>query len=366
MIVRTDIKTEVYRIDDPNSLSDKDLTAIKKAGETIKHGGLAVFPTETVYGLGASAFDPNAAGAVYAAKGRPSDNPLIVHVAKPEDAEKFAYVTDTYRNLAKGFMPGALTVILGKKSIIPDEVTGGLDTVAIRCPSNPIAQALIRAAGVPVAAPSANLSGKPSPTKAEHVVRDLSGRVDMILDGGDCMYGLESTVLKPEGGNTLRLLRPGAVTAEMLSNAGYRVIIDEGVTDVTKVRENPESPGMKYKHYSPDAKVILLDTEGSHYSFTEAVGEFEKNSCDSFAVLCKKEDAGLTPSRAVVYTFDDKCGEDDMAHELFSCLRAADDAGVGRIYIPVPQKSGIGLAVYNRVARAAGGRIINVQKELSE
>lgn len=352
------MNTEVYRIADPANLTDADISAIERAGVIIKDGGLAVFPTETVYGLGASAYSPDAAAAVYTAKGRPSDNPLIVHVAAPAEAEAFAEVSDTYNDLAKRFMPGALTVILPKKDVIPHAVTGGLSTVAVRCPSDPVARELIRRAGVPVAAPSANLSGKPSPTKAEHVVRDLSGRVDMILDGGDCTFGLESTVLKPEGDKRVRILRPGAVTAEMLENAGYTVIVDSAVTDLGAVGENPESPGMKYKHYSPTAEVILVDMGECDRAFADVVAELASTKDHRYAVLCHSDDTAGFADDAVIFT----CGEDgcadDMAHELFASLRAADDAGVSEIYVPLPKKSGIGLAVYNRIIRAAGGRIV--------
>ncbi|MBE6708175.1 MAG: threonylcarbamoyl-AMP synthase [Ruminococcaceae bacterium] len=352
--------TEVYKVADPQNLTCDDISVIDRAGEIIRNGGLAVFPTETVYGLGASAYDPTAASSVYKAKGRPSDNPLIVHVAEPSEAEAFAIVSDTYRDIAERFMPGAVTVILPKKDVIPDAVTGGLDTVAVRCPSDPVARELIRRAGVPVAAPSANLSGKPSPTKAEHVVRDLSGRVDMILDGGDCVFGLESTVLKPEGDKAVRILRPGAVTAEMLEDAGYTVIVDSAVTDLSAVGENPESPGMKYKHYAPVAEVILLDMEGATESFSSVINRMESGNDGRFAVLCRREDICGISDDAIVFTFGEKNGEDDMAHELFSCLRAADDAGASRMYIPVPRLDGMGLAVYNRVIRAAGGRIVKV------
>lgn len=350
--------TEVYRIKDPENLSAEDLSAIDRAGKIIKDGGLAVFPTETVYGLGASAYSPDAAASVYKAKGRPSDNPLIVHVAEPLDAEVFACVSDTYRDLAERFMPGALTVILPKKDVIPDAVTGGLDTVAVRCPSDTVARALIEAAGVPVAAPSANLSGKPSPTIAEHVVRDLSGRVDMIIDGGDCDFGLESTVLKPEGDKTVRILRPGAVTAEMLSDAGYTVIVDKGVTDLAAVGENPESPGMKYKHYAPTADVILLDMECTEESFADIVNRMESGNDGRSAVLCQSKEAVGLSDTVTVFTCGEDGSADDMAHELFATLRAADDAGVRRIYVPLPKKEGIGLAVYNRIIRAAGGKIV--------
>lgn len=354
----TKFETEVYQVNDPEHLTESDLEAIGHAGRIIREGGLAAFPTETVYGLGASAYDPEAAQAVFVAKGRPSDNPLIVHVADPSDAEAFAVVSDTYRDIAEKFMPGAITVILPKKDCIPGEVTGGLDTVAVRCPSHPVARQLIRMAGVPVAAPSANLSGKPSPTSAEHVVRDLTGRVDMILGGGDCVFGLESTVLTVTGERSVHILRPGGVTKEMLEGAGYTVTVDKAVTDLGAVGAKPLSPGMKYKHYAPMAEVILLDMTDSPKSFAEVVNILEKSCEGHYAVMCPAGDEAGLPDCAAAFTYSPAEENDSMAHLLFSCLRSADDIEVSRIYIPLPRTEGMGMAVYNRVIRAAGGRIV--------
>ena len=254
-------------------------------------------------------------------------------------------------------MPGPVTVILSKRDIIPREVTGGLDTVAVRCPLNPVAAELIRRACVPVAAPSANLSGRPSPTRAEHVEADLCGRIHMIIDGGDCEVGLESTVIKPEKGRRVRLLRPGAVTAEMLRDAGYTVIADAAVTDPSAAGENPASPGMKYRHYSPAAEVILIDMSRSSERFSDAVNGMESGKSGSFAVMCPEGEAEKILGAAALFPFSIAGGEDE-ARRLFSCLRGADEAGADRIYIPLPDRHGIGLAVYNRVIRAAGGKII--------
>ena len=237
--------TEFYKIG-----SGCDADVLERAGELIRCGELVAFPTETVYGLGANAYLAESARKVYAAKGRPSDNPLIVHVNDSADASLFAETNETYEKLAKRFMPGPLTVILPKKDVIPDEVTGGLRTVAVRCPSNPIARELIRRSGVPIAAPSANLSGKPSPTCAEHVMQDMDGRIAMVIDGGECEIGLESTVIAVSG-NSANVLRPGAVTPDMLRSAGIAVTVDEAVTDPAKAGSAPQSPGMKYKHYAP-------------------------------------------------------------------------------------------------------------------
>jgi L-threonylcarbamoyladenylate synthase len=232
---------------------------IAHAGKLLREGELVVFPTETVYGLGGIATSDAAAQAIYEAKGRPSDNPLIIHVASPEDAESYAVTNDTYYRLAEKFMPGPLTVILPKKDSIPLTVTGGLDSVAVRCPAHPVARALISAAGAPVAAPSANRSGRPSPTCAAHVVEDLDGRVAAIIDGGECEVGLESTIVKLVGDKGV-LLRPGAITADALSCV-CETEIAHAVTAALAENERPLSPGMKYRHYAPQAPLVLLEGE---------------------------------------------------------------------------------------------------------
>ena len=237
-----------------------DSQALIESTKILRRGGLVVFPTETVYGLGGDGTNAEAAKKIYAAKGRPSDNPLIIHISLPEDAEKYAITNETYYKLAKAFMPGPLTVILPKKDTIPFSVTGGLDSVAVRCPSHPIAREIIAAAGIPVAAPSANLSGKPSPTCARHVIEDLDGRVDMIIDGGSCEIGLESTIVKLDG-DSATLLRPGAITADALSCVCKSVKIASAVLEQLKENERPLSPGMKYRHYAPSVPLILIDGE---------------------------------------------------------------------------------------------------------
>ena len=209
------MNTEITKVSE--LLSKTDIEILLRASAIIKNGGLVIFPTETVYGLGADGTNPDAAKKIYAAKGRPSDNPLIIHISKPEDAEKYAYTTELYYRLAAEFMPGPLTVILKSKEIIPKETRGGLDTVAIRCPENPIANKLIEFSGVPIAAPSANISGSPSPTSSSHVVHDMMGKVDMIIDGGQCDFGLESTIVSILNESTVKLLRPGKITVDQLS-----------------------------------------------------------------------------------------------------------------------------------------------------
>ena len=245
----------------------------------LRAGKLVVFPTETVYGLGASALDETAATKIYAAKGRPSDNPLIIHLASATDADKYAFTSPCYEKLAKLFMPGPLTVVLTKKECIPLSVTGGLNTVAVRVPSHPIAHKLLEAAKIPIAAPSANRSGRPSCTTVAHVIDDMNGTVDAILDGGESELGLESTILLPRGDNEVILLRPGAITIEMLIENGFSVSLDKAVTEKPRENEKPLAPGMKYRHYAPKASLILLD--GSF----DKIADFMKSMPSDPAIL---------------------------------------------------------------------------------
>ena len=339
------IKTDGVKIDD---------CSLENAAKILTNGGLVVFPTETVYGLGGNATDAEAAKKIYAAKGRPSDNPLIIHISKPEEAEKYAVTNDIYYKLARAFMPGPLTIILPKKDTIPFSVTGGLDSVAIRCPSHPIARQLIEAAGFPIAAPSANLSGKPSPTCARHVIEDLSGRVDMIIDGGDCEIGLESTIIKLDG-ETATLLRPGAITSDALSCVCKSVEIAPAVLEQLKENERPLSPGMKYKHYAPKAPLILLDGEQKN------VNNFLKKaqSKEKCAILCYHEElSGLENKNLIDIGMSNDL--EMQAHKIFTALRDADDFDIDVIYAHLPPKDGIGLALYNRMIRAAAHTVIKV------
>ena len=344
------MKTELIKI--------KDLAAqqsdIARTAEIIRRGGLAVFPTETVYGLGGNGCDAEAAKRIYAAKGRPSDNPLIIHLASAEDAAKYAVTCPLYERLAKAFMPGPLTVILPKRDCIPHSVTGGLDSVAIRVPSHPVAHALCLAAGVPIAAPSANLSGKPSPTSAAHVIADLDGRVDVILDGGDCEIGLESTIVKIDG-ETLTLLRPGAITCDAVSMVCADVRVADAVTKQLAKDERPLSPGMKYRHYAPTAPLILLEGDDAHVlDFLQR--EQQERRC---AILCYDEEyTALKPEHLIsVGKKDDLVAQ---AKRLFSALREADALDVEVIYAHLPRTEGLGLALYNRMIRAAAHTVRHI------
>ncbi len=331
--------------------------ALRRAADCIQNGGLVVFPTETVYGLGGNALDGEAAKKIYAAKGRPSDNPLIIHIADVDWAEAYCHTTELFYRLAMAFWPGPLTMILPKRDCIPDSVTGGMDTVAVRLPADPVANALIRLSGVPIAAPSANLSGHPSPTAKEHVIADLSGRVDMILAGLPSEIGLESTVIKLEGDDVI-VLRPGGVTYEDLCAllGAEHVKIDRIVTEKVTGDFKPLSPGMKYRHYAPNASVVLLHgTEGQITDFLQS------HRCDpDVGFLVYEEEYETLPASRTLHMGrrDDPAMQ---AHRLFSCLRDFD--GLPRIktvYARTPSREGIGLAVYNRLAKAAGFTVLDL------
>ena len=324
---------------------------LNEAGALLRGGELVAFPTETVYGLGASAFDGKACNSVFAAKGRPSDNPLIVHVSEPSEAENIAYTCPLYYELAKRFMPGPLTVILPKKEVIPPETTGGLDTVAVRCPENEIARALIVASGVPIAAPSANASGKPSPTSAQHVYNDLNGKIPMILDGGSSKFGVESTVISLSG-DKITILRPGSVTPEMLSMV-CDVEIAGAVKNELKAGEVALSPGMKYKHYAPTASLYLVDDRC--VDFIEFAKEKQKT--ENTAIMCYDEEIPYLDKKNLlpVGKRQDVC---EQTKRLFDLLRRADELGAETAYAHLPGENGVSLAMYNRLIRACAHRII--------
>ena len=336
------METKILRINNETEYCAQ----LSEASEIILAGGTVVFPTETVYGLGGNALLADAAKKIYTAKGRPSDNPLIIHVADPKDAEKYAYVSDIYYRLAEAFMPGPLTVIMPKRDCIPLSVTGGLDTVAVRCPSHPVARALIKKCGVPIAAPSANISGRPSPTSAKYVEEDMLGRVDMIIDGGECEIGLESTIVKIDG-ESLTLLRPGAITYDALCCVCENVEIAPAVTDKLAENERPLSPGMKYRHYAPQADFILLD--GDESDILSFMMEEQKNGC---AVLCYDEELPFLNASLSV-PIGKRNDLPAQAKKLFTSLREADKLGARKIYAHLPPLDGLGLALYNRMIRAA-------------
>ncbi len=338
--------TRIVRITDKTEYGE----ALDAAKKIILSGGLVVFPTETVYGLGGNGLLADAAQKIYAAKGRPSDNPLIIHIAEPKDADKYAHTSDIYYRLADAFMPGPLTVIMPKRDCIPHSVTGGLDTVAVRCPSHLIAHALIEKCGVPIAAPSANISGRPSPTSAKYVVEDMDGRVDMIIDSGECDIGLESTIVKVDG-NSLTLLRPGAITYDALCCVCDDVKIAPAVLEKLADNEKPLSPGMKYRHYAPSSDFVLLD--GNDDDVLAFMINEQKNNC---AVLCYDEEIERLNSSLSI-CIGAKNDLNTQAKKLFTALREADKLGAEKIYAHLPTLDGMGLALYNRMIRAAAHTI---------
>lgn len=330
------------------------LSNLVHAAAVLRNGGLVAFPTETVYGLGANALNPDAAEGIFKAKGRPSDNPLISHIADESGLQPLikGAPNATARKLMDAFWPGAMTLIFNKSDSVSMRVTAGLDTVAIRMPSNCIARELIYMAGVPVAAPSANRSGKPSPTKAMHVFEDMNGRIPLIIDGGECAVGLESTVIDVTR-DVPKILRPGGVTYEMIVSVAGACEIDQAVMHPLGEGERPSSPGMKYRHYAPHGKVTIV--RGAN-----AVNEIVKryDECEGVAlILALDTDAQAFGNRRVISLGADA---DAVATRLFSALREADDMGADVILSEAVDERGIGLAVMNRLDRAAGFDIIDV------
>jgi L-threonylcarbamoyladenylate synthase len=349
------VTTELYKLRSPSATADEDKSAMERAGTIIRRGGLVAFPTETVYGLGANALDGEAVLRVFAAKNRPADNPLIVHITRPDEAEPLAHTTPLYYKLAEAFMPGPLTVIQQKREIVPDEVTAGLDSVAIRCPSNPAARAFIAAARTPVAAPSANSSGKPSPTSAKYVAADMDGKIDMIIDGGESAFGVESTVVKITGDDSVLLLRPGAVTPEMLREVCARVDIAPAVLGQIPEGERVPSPGMKYKHYAPSTPLTLVDG-----SYDSVRAFFARMLAEGGGVICDDATADALGGGKIV-RLGPKGDEAAHMHRIFAALREADALNAAALYARLPSAQGYELALRNRMLRAAGFNVIKIQ-----
>lgn len=333
------------------SSSDED---IDKAAKLLREGGVVGIPTETVYGLAADAQNSSAVSEIFKAKGRPQDNPLIVHIGEFSDIYK--YVTEVPENalkLAEAFWPGPLTMVLPKKDIIPMTTSGGLDTVGIRFPVHPVAREIIRRSGCALAAPSANLSGSPSPTTAMHVYKDMNGRIPAIVDGGDCAVGVESTVVSFDSDGKVRLLRPGFVSLEDIKGVvgEENALCAKGVTEKISDGERVLSPGMKYKHYSPKANVTILC--GDMERFTEYVSE---HNGDKVCSMIFDSDTKDFPYAYIAYGDT----SEEQAKKLFAVLRSIDDMGIEQVYARCPAQTGVGLAVYNRLLRAAGFEVINL------
>lgn len=339
-----------------------DHDSMQEAGRILQQGGLVAFPTETVYGLGGDALDEQAAKKIYAAKGRPSDNPLIIHIADMEALEKIVtQVPEKARKLAAAYWPGPLTMIFPKSEIVPRGTTGGLDTVAVRMPDHPVALALIRAGGGYVAAPSANVSGRPSPTTAQHVEEDLSGRIDMILDGGPVGIGLESTIVDFTE-EVPTILRPGYINSSMIEQVIGEVRIDKGlIASDSKVK--PKAPGMKYRHYAPKADLLVV--EGKEAAVQQKIRELvhEKISEGCLAgVIAAEESIGAYPE-GIVKCVGTRAEEETIAQHLFAVLREFDECGVDCIISEAFDTPRIGQAIMNRLMKAAGQKKLIVSEK---
>lgn len=350
------MNTKIVKTEDGN-----EDEVIREAGEILKSGGLVAFPTETVYGLGGDALKEDAARRIYSAKGRPSDNPLIVHIADIGALDELACeIPDSAYKLADAFWPGPLTMIFKKKDIVPYGTTGGLDTVAIRMPSHPVAHRLIKDSGVYIAAPSANLSGRPSPTRAEHVIEDMDGRIDMIIDGGAIEIGIESTIVDVTC-EVPMILRPGYVTADMIRDVLGDVCFDETVLAHTTVKGQPKAPGMKYRHYAPKAELTIF--EGENEKVVSKINELAvKYEYDGLKVgILSSNENEHKYAHGEVVVVGSRENEHEVAAHLFDVLRHFDHIDVDVILSEGFSEDSFGQAVMNRLIKAAGHHIENVE-----
>lgn len=334
--------------------------AYAEAARIIRAGGLVAFPTETVYGLGANALDEQASAKIYAAKGRPSDNPLIAHIAAEQQLEEIAaYIPESARVLMKAYWPGPLTMIFRKKDIVPRGTTGGLDTVAVRMPDHPVARRLIEAAGVPIAAPSANISGKPSPTTAERTAEDMDGKIEMILDGGPCKIGIESTIVDMTEEVPV-ILRPGFITYEMLTDLLGEVKKDKALDAKEWKNFRPKAPGQKYRHYAPKAPMTLV--EGDVEPVTAKIRQLAEASVREgklTGIICTDETRSCY-TQGIVKSMGSRLSLESVAHNLYEILREFDETGVEVIYSEAFPSDELGFAVMNRLVKAAGHKEIQV------
>ena len=327
------------------------------AAEIIKKGELVAIPTETVYGLGADGLNPDAVAKIFLAKGRPQDNPLILHIATASDMEKYCHsIPEVAYKLAQAFWPGPLTLVLPARENVPKCTTAGLPTVAIRCPDNPVTREIIRLSGVPIAAPSANISGKPSTTTASHVLHDHDGKIAAIVDGGPCRVGVESTILDLSEG-TPRLLRPGGITGEQLRKIVGDIIMDKAITASVEKDAVVKAPGMKYRHYAPDCRVVIVDGD-----LAAAVGYVKEHYVPGNRVLCFEEELEAFKDFSPL-PYGKNADLDTLMAGLFAALRELDDKSIGTVFARCPSGSGKALAVQNRLGKAAGFTHINPRKK---
>ncbi len=351
------METKIYKLD----YHAIDPEIIKEAAAVIRNGELVAFPTETVYGLGANALCSDAAKKIYAAKGRPSDNPLIVHIAKWQDLLYIAKdVPKEAEKLAKAFWPGPLTMIVNKNDRVPRETTGGMDTVAVRMPSHPAALALIRESGCLIAAPSANASGRPSPTMAEHVAEDLGGRIPVILDGGEVGIGIESTIIDLTEEIPM-ILRPGYITEEMLKSVIGEVRIDPGIIAADSAVK-PKAPGMKYRHYAPRADLKIVD--GSKDAVIETINALteEQQKQEKKVGVIGTDETAACYRGDLILSVGSREDEDEIARQMYRILRAFDESGVDVIYSESFATPRIGQAIMNRLLKAAGHQVLMAQQ----
>jgi len=328
------------------------------AADIIKSGGLVAIPTETVYGLGANGLDPEAVAKIFQAKGRPQDNPLILHICGPEQIELFCHhIPQAAYTLAERFWPGPLTMVLPARSIVPKCTTAGLPTVAVRCPDSHVTREIIRLAGVPVAAPSANISGKPSTTTAVHVFHDHDGRIEAIVDGGPCRVGLESTIVDLTEDRP-RLLRPGGITPEQLLEVLGDLVVDKAVTAQIDKDAVVKAPGMKYRHYAPDCQVVIVS--GSR---EKAAAYIRSHYQQGDRVLCFAEELPLYDDCAPL-SYGNEADVNTLSAGLFAALRELDDPAIHRVYARCPVGGGVAYAVQNRLKKAAAFHIIDAEEEL--
>ena len=354
------METKIVKIDsEEKEFSAQEERALQEAGTILRQGGLVAFPTETVYGLGGDALNPESSRKIYTAKGRPSDNPLIIHIASIEALPLIVKkVNDKVLKVAESFWPGPLTIILPKSDSVPKETTGGLETVAVRLPSHPVAQKLIEYAGGYVAAPSANVSGKPSPTLAKYVIEDMAGRIDMIIDGGEVGIGLESTIVDLTV-DPPQILRPGYITQEMLNEVLGQVDVDKTILDNSSGLA-PKAPGMKYRHYAPQGDLTIVTGEAL------AVVDYINEQAAGYEAMGKK--VGIIASEemlqqyhaAIVKNIGNRMDEAAIARNLYRILREFDEEGAEIIFSEAFNDGGMGQAIMNRLLKAAGHKVIKL------
>ena len=339
-------------------LTAEDIQTPALAAEIIKSGGLVAIPTETVYGLGANGLDEAAVMKIFQAKGRPQDNPLILHISGPEEIERYCHhIPQAAYDLAEKFWPGPLTIVLPARRSVPRRTTGGLDTVAVRCPDSDVTREIIRLSGVPLAAPSANISGKPSTTTAEHVRHDHDGRIDAIVDGGPCRVGVESTIVDLTEERP-RLLRPGGIGPEALLEVLGDLVVDKAVTAQVSKDEVVKAPGMKYKHYAPQSEVVIVS--GSREKAAEYI---RAHFTPGDRVLCFEEELPLYADCAPL-SYGREADVNTLSAGLFAALRELDDPTIHQVYARCPVGGGVAYAVQNRLKKAAAFHIVDAEEEL--